>query len=89
MTREALRAIVQSVYTAARNPGGPPLALTDDMKLADIPFRSLEISEAAMLIEDEIGHELNFDARPMREITTVGQLVDFFQQLAMDAHAHG
>ncbi|QAU25560.1 acyl carrier protein [Dyella sp. M7H15-1] len=66
-----------------------PALLHDDVKLAEIGFQSLDISEAAMLVEDEIGRELNFDAAPMRQMETVGALLDFFLQQIAQVPAHG
>jgi acyl carrier protein len=53
----------------------------DTALLRDIGFRSLDFSELALRVEDEIGEELNFDAAGLRQIVTVGDVLDFLQQL--------
>ncbi len=55
-------------------------SLPDDETAAvrDIGFRSLDFSELALRIEDEVGTELNFDADKLRAIHTVGDVLDFF-----------
>ena len=76
-TREQLRAIVEHVCSQTTGSNVMAESLSDDIKLADIGFQSLEFSEAVMEVEDLVGAELNFDAVPMREIVTVGALLDF------------
>ncbi len=49
--------------------------------LRDIGFRSLDFSELALRVEDELGQELNFDAPGLRQIFTVGDVLDFLHQL--------
>lgn len=49
--------------------------------LRDIGFRSLDFSELALRVEDELGKELNFDAPGLRQISTVGDVLDFLHQL--------
>ena len=46
--------------------------------LRDLGFRSLDFSELALRVEDEVGYELNFDAPELRAITTVKDVLDFF-----------
>jgi acyl carrier protein len=53
----------------------------DAADLREIGFRSLDFSELALRVEDEIGEELNFDAPGLRQITTVGDVLDFIEQL--------
>jgi acyl carrier protein len=47
--------------------------------LRDLGFRSLDFSELALRIEDHLGYELNFDAPTLRAITTVADVLDFFE----------
>ncbi|MDK9699764.1 MAG: acyl carrier protein [bacterium] len=54
------------------------LVLTDEIKLANIGFRSLDFSELAIRVEQAAGCMLNFDAAPLRSITTVKDVVEFF-----------
>lgn len=64
----------------ARAPTG-----AEDAALREIGFRSLDFSELALRVEDELGRELNFDAPTLRAITTVGDVLDFFEQAARAA----
>lgn len=57
--------------------GRPPTA-GEDQLLRDAGFRSLDFSELALRVEDELGTELNFDASRLRAIETVRDVVDFF-----------
>jgi len=50
--------------------------------MRDAGFRSLDFSEVALRLEDEIGHELNFQAAAMRQIATISDVIDFFVQAA-------
>ena len=52
----------------------------EELVLRDLGFRSLDFSELALRIEQEIGRELNFDAGRLRQIRTVGDVLDFFQE---------
>ncbi len=54
---------------------------SDDAALDEVGFRSLDFSELALRVEDEIGEELNFDAPGLRSIRTVGDVLDFIEQL--------
>jgi acyl carrier protein len=59
------------------------VALPDDdaVALRDIGFRSLDFSELALRVEDEIDRELNFDAPGLRSVVTVGDVLDLIDQL--------
>ena len=46
---------------------------SDAANLEEIGFRSLDFSELALRVEDEIGEELNFDAPELRQIATVSR----------------
>ncbi|WP_442875902.1 acyl carrier protein [Amycolatopsis sp. NBC_01488] len=52
----------------------------DGTNLADFGFRSLDFSELAMRVEDEVGGELNFDAAGLRDMTTVGDMYRFLSR---------
>jgi len=60
-------------------PGG------DEADLREIGFRSLDFSELALRVEDELDAELNFDAPGLRSIRTVGDVLDFLSELAAGA----
>lgn len=77
LSRDQLRSLMSEVL---RNQGKalPPGDSTD---LREVGFRSLDFSELALRVEDEVGRELNFDAPALRQIATVGDVLDFLQQL--------
>jgi acyl carrier protein len=77
LSREQLRALMEQVLTAQKKilPAG------DDAQLQEIGFRSLDFSELALRVEDEIDEELNFDAAGLRQIVTVGDVLDFLVEL--------
>lgn len=60
---------------------GKSADLGDATALREIGFRSLDFSELALRVEDELGTELNFDAPGLRRIDTVGDVLDFLEQL--------
>lgn len=60
---------------------GRELPDDDAALLDDIGFRSLDFSELALRVEDEVGDELNFDAPGLRSIRTVSDVLDFIEQL--------
>lgn len=60
---------------------GKVLPGDDGADLREIGFRSLDFSELALRVEDEVGEELNFDAPGLRQIATVGDVLDFLLQL--------
>jgi acyl carrier protein len=77
LTREQIRDLMGAVLTAQ----GKTLPADDDADLREIGFRSLDFSELALRVEDEIGDELNFDAPGLRQIAKVGDVLDFIEQL--------
>ena len=60
---------------------GKELPASDDAALNEIGFRSLDFSELALKVEDEVDEELNFDAPGLRSIRTVGDVLDFIAEL--------
>ncbi|MDQ4111832.1 MAG: acyl carrier protein, partial [Actinomycetota bacterium] len=46
-----------------------------------IGFRSLDFSELALRVEDEIGDELNFEAAGLRSIETIGDVLDLLVEI--------
>lgn len=77
VSREQLRALMGEVLSAQ----GKSLPDGDDAQLNDIGFRSLDFSELALRVEDEIGDELNFDAAGLRQINTVGDVLDLLTEI--------
>jgi acyl carrier protein len=77
LSREQLRALMEQVLVAQAKtlPDG------DDAPLQEIGFRSLDFSELALRVEDETGDELNFEAAGLRQITTVGDVLDLLAEL--------
>ncbi|MDU7361559.1 MAG: acyl carrier protein [Propionibacteriaceae bacterium] len=58
---------------------------TEDAALDEIGFRSLDFSELALRVEDELDEELNFDAPGLRSIRTVADVLDFIDELQQQA----
>ena len=77
LTREQIRDLMGAVMKAQ----GKTLPAEDSADLREIGFRSLDFSELALRVEDEIGDELNFDAPGLRQIVKVGDVLDFIEQL--------
>lgn len=77
LTREHIRDLMGQVMKVQ----GKTLPDDDVSDLRAIGFRSLDFSELALRVEDEIGAELNFDAPGLRQIATVGDVLDFIELL--------
>jgi acyl carrier protein len=77
ISRERLRELMAAVLKSQ----GKTLPADESADLRDIGFRSLDFSELALRVEDEVGFELNFDAPGLRQIETVGDVLDFLEQL--------
>lgn len=77
LSRDQVRSMMAEVLTKQ----GKTLPADDSAALDDIGFRSLDFSELALKVEDEVDTELNFDAPGLREIRTVGDVLDFIDQL--------
>ena len=77
LSRDQLRSLMGQVLTAQ----GKKLPDAESADLQTIGFRSLDFSELALRVEDEIGEELNFDAPELRKIATVSDVLDFLEQL--------
>ncbi len=77
MSRERIRQLMAEVLHAQGKvlPGG------ENADLREVGFRSLDFSELALRVEDEVGRELNFDAPALRRIATVGDVIDFLEGL--------
>ncbi|WOP19844.1 phosphopantetheine-binding protein [Raineyella sp. LH-20] len=77
LSRDQIRTMMAEVLTNQ----GKELPADDAAALDAIGFRSLDFSELALSVEDELGTELNFDAPGLRSITTVSDVLDFIEQL--------
>jgi acyl carrier protein len=77
LSRDAIRTMMAEVLQAQ----GKSMPADDSANLEQIGFRSLDFSELALRVEDEIGDELNFDAPELRQIATVSDVLDFLEQL--------
>lgn len=82
---ELSREDVRSLMAEVLDKQGKSLPAEDSVSLEDIGFRSLDFSELALRVEDEVGTELNFDAPGLREIRTVGDVLDFINDLVVMA----
>jgi acyl carrier protein len=78
---ELKRAAVRQMMAEVLAKQGKRLPASDDASLDEIGFRSLDFSELALRVEDEVGDELNFDAPGLRAIRTVGDVLDFIDHL--------
>jgi acyl carrier protein len=77
LSRDAIRTMMAEVLQAQ----GKSMPADDAANLEEIGFRSLDFSELALRVEDEIGDELNFDAPELRQIATISDVLDFLEQL--------
>lgn len=77
LSRDQVRTLMGEVLSAQ----GKELPDDDSTLLAEIGFRSLDFSELALRVEDELDEELNFDAPGLRSIETVSDVLDFVDQL--------
>lgn len=77
LSRDQVRSMMAEVLSAQ----GKELPANDDAQLSEIGFRSLDFSELALRVEDELDTELNFDAPGLRSIETVGDVLTFIEQL--------
>ena len=77
VSRDELRDMMNAIL--AKQGKQPPTSEDDDLRT--VGFRSLDFSELALRVEDEIGEELNFDAPGLRQIATVGDVLDFIERL--------
>jgi len=81
MPENASREQLKSLMAAVISVHGHTVPEDESTDLRDIPFRSLDFSELALRVEDEIGRELNFDAPGLRSIRTVSDVLDLLEQL--------
>lgn len=77
MDRQMIRAMMAEVLVSQ----GKTLPEEDETDLRQIGFRSLDFSELALRVEDEVGFELNFDAPELRQISTIGDVLRFLESI--------
>lgn len=77
LSRDQIRTMMGEVLATQ----GKAIPESDATLLVDIGFRSLDFSELALRVEDELGSELNFDAPGLRAIETVEDVLEFLEQL--------
>ena len=78
MERDRILVLMQQILERQ----GRATPLTAGSPLRDIGFRSLDFSELALRVEQSLGRELNFDAARLRQIRTVGDVLEFFRDAA-------
>lgn len=81
LSRDQIRSMMAEVLAAQEK----TLPADDGARLEDIPFRSLDFSELAVRVEDELDLELNFDAPGLRAIVTIGDVLDFMEMLLKES----
>lgn len=77
LSRDQLKALMSQVLTAQ----GKVLPEQETANLREIGFRSLDFSELALRVEDEIDTELNFEAAGLREIATVADVLNLLEEI--------
>lgn len=77
LSRDQIRALMAQVLSAQRK----TLPDEETAELREIGFRSLDFSELALRVEDEIGTELNFEAAGLRQILTVADVLDLLEEI--------
>jgi acyl carrier protein len=61
---------------------GKQATLSEGATLREVGFRSLDFSELALRVEMASGKNLDFDAGKLRQVQTVGDVLDFFVDAA-------
>ncbi len=59
---------------------GKSADFSEDARLQEVGFRSLDFSELALRLETASGQQLDFDAAPLRAIVTVRDVLDFMER---------
>lgn len=81
LTRDQLKEMMAEVLRRQEK----TMPESEDAALDEIGFRSLDFSELALRVEDELDEELNFDAPGLRSIRTVADVLDFIDELQQQA----
>lgn len=77
LSKAQVRTMMAEVLVAQ----GKVMPVEDSADLRELGFRSLDFSELALRVEDELGTELNFDAPGLRTIETIADVLEFLDQL--------
>ncbi|MFY0406852.1 phosphopantetheine-binding protein [Solicola sp. PLA-1-18] len=80
LDKAAIRSLMADVLTTQ----GKTLPDDDAASLREIGFRSLDFSELALRVEDEVDKELNFEAAELRQIETVADVLALLEELQGD-----
>jgi|UniRef100_UPI0037847EB3 acyl carrier protein len=83
MTRDEIKTLMNAILAKQ----GKPSVTDENGVLRDLGFRSLDFSELALRVERAVGDELNFDAALMRSISTVADVLNFFEKTIQSARA--
>lgn len=76
-----MREQIRSHLEAVQRLHGKPVPVDDEVRLRDIGFRSLDFSEVCLRLEDALDRELNFDAVGVRQVLTVGDVLDAIEAM--------
>ena len=76
MTTEEMEGEVQALCDRR----GVEVQVDPGMRLADVGLRSFDISELAIRVEERLGRELNLGGAVLRELETVGDLVQYLSR---------
>ena len=71
---------IREMMNQCQSRQGKALIVNDLQSLQELGFRSLDFSELALRVEDDLGRELVFDASLLREIQTVQDVLAFFER---------
>jgi len=77
LNRDRLRALMAEVLAAQ----GKELPADESAVLQEFGFRSLDFSELALRVEDELDTELNFEAAGLRQVRTVADVLDLLEEI--------
>lgn len=76
MNADAIRDLMNQCLTRQ----GKAAIRSDDQTLRELGFRSLDFSEVALRVEEQLGRELQLDASHLRAIQTVKDVLGFFER---------
>lgn len=74
------RAEVFAILCRILEKQGQTANIPESALLRGIGFKSLDFSELALRVELRIGRSLSFDAKRLRQLATVKDILDFFQE---------
>jgi len=73
------RTDILTIMNAVMTKRGRQQLVAETQTTRSAGFRSLDFSETALRIEVVIGREMAFDAASMRQIETIRDVLDFFE----------